>query len=167
MINKAVQEAMNDQINKEMFSAYVYLSMSAHFAAANLPGFAHWMRAQANEEVAHAMKLFDFVHDRGGRVMLKAIDGPPVEFKSALAIFESAYEHEQKVTAMINGLYEIALKEKDYPAQIMLQWFISEQVEEEKNAGDIVQQLKMVGEDGRALLILDRELGGRAAEGEE
>jgi ferritin len=167
MINKAVQDAMNDQINKEMFSAYVYLSMSAHFAAANLPGFAHWMRAQANEEVAHAMKLFDFVNERGGRVLLKAIDGPPVEFKSALAIFESAYEHEQKVTAMINGLYEVALKEKDYPAQIVLQWFISEQVEEEKNAGDIVQQLKMVGDDSRALLMLDRELGGRAAEGGE
>nr|MBC7245557.1 ferritin [Chloroflexota bacterium] len=164
MLNKKLQEAMNEQIKNELYSGYLYLSMSAYFEANNLPGFAHWMRLQAAEEQAHALKFFDFIVDRGGRVVLQTIDQPPVEFKSPLAVFENTLEHEQKVTALINKLYELAIAEKDYPAQVMLQWFINEQVEEEKNASQIVETLKMAGEKGQALLMLDHQLGERGKE---
>ena len=129
MIEKAMQEAMNEQINKELFSSYLYLSMAAYFEDKNLPGFAHWMRLQADEEREHAMKFYDFILERGGRVILKAIDAPKTEWSSSLEVAEEVAAHEAKVTASINALYELALKEKDYPAQVMLQWFISEQVE--------------------------------------
>jgi ferritin len=161
MLNKKVEEAINEQIKNELYSGYLYLSMSAYFEANNLPGFARWMRLQAEEEQEHALKFFDFVNDRGGRVVLKAIDQPPVEFESALAIFEQTLEHEQKVTSLIHQLYELALEENDYPSQVMLQWFIDEQVEEEKNATQIVDTLKMVGDKGQALIMLDRALGRR------
>jgi ferritin len=167
MISKEVQDAINEQINHEFFSSYVYLSMSAYFENANLPGLAAWMRAQAQEEVMHGMKLFDFINDRGGRVFLKPVDGPPTEFKGPLDVFEQALKHEQAVTGMINNLYECAHRANDFATQVALQWFITEQVEEEKSADLIVEQLKMIGNDRPALLILDRELGSRQPGQEE
>ncbi|MFN2160419.1 MAG: ferritin [Anaerolineales bacterium] len=164
MFNEKVMDAMNEQIKNELYSAYIYLSMAAHFEAVNLPGFAHWMRMQSNEEVEHAMKFFDFINERGGRVELKAIDQPPIEWGSPLEIFETALGHEQKVTGMINNIFETAVQEKDYPSQIMLQWFIDEQVEEEKSAGEIVETLKMFGEKDTVIMLLDRQLGERAEE---
>lgn len=161
MLSKAVEDAMNGQIKNELFSAYQYLSMAAYCETANLPGFARWMRAQAQEELQHAMKFYDFVLERNGRVALQAIDAPLGEFGSPLEVFEKALEHEQKVTAMINGLYGLAAGENDYASQTFLQWFVTEQVEEEKNAGDVVETLKMVGDSKEALFLLDRELGLR------
>ena len=162
MLNKKVQEAINEQIKNELFSAYIYLAMSAYFEDQNLTGMARWMRMQSNEEMEHAMKFFDFIYDRGGRVSLQAIDQPPFDWDSPQAAFEQAYAHEQKVTGMINNIYKIAEQENDYPTQVMLHWFIDEQVEEEKNASDIVEQLKMVGEHTGPLLMLDHQLGQRA-----
>ena len=161
MLSKALEGAISDQIRDELYSAYLYLSMSAYFEANNMPGSARWMRLQSDEEMSHAMKLFDYVFDRGSRVVLQAIDQPPAEFGSTLEIFEQALAHEQKVTGMINAIYELAVKENDYPTQIELQWFITEQVEEEKSAGDIVEQLKVVGDHGPSLILLDRALGAR------
>jgi ferritin len=158
-----MQDAINDQINKELYSSYLYLSMAAYFEDTNLPGFAHWMRIQEAEEREHAMKLYDFLLERGGRVFLKAIDAPKTEWKSALEVAEEVAAHEAKVTASIYALYETALKEKDYPAQVMLQWFITEQVEEEKNAAEIVANLKLIEARGTAILMLDHRLGKRGA----
>lgn len=164
MLGKAVQDAMNEQIKNELYSAYQYLSMAAYCESANLPGFAQWMRTQAREETEHAMKFYDFILDRNGRVELRAIEGPVVEFGSPLEVFERALEHEQKVTAMINDLYALAIEENDYASQTFLQWFVTEQIEEEKNAGDVVETLKMVGDRSEALFLLDRELGQRRTE---
>ena len=161
MLSKVMQDAINEQIKNELYSAYLYLSMAAYSEAANLPGFAHWMRMQSQEEVEHAMKFFDFVNECGGRVVLQAIDRPPVEFESPLDVFEKTLEHECKVTAMIHRLYELALEENDHPTQVLLQWFIEEQVEEEESAAQIVGTLKMIGDKPHALLMLDRELGRR------
>ena len=164
MINKTMQDAMNEQINKEMFSSYLYLSMAAYFEGRNLPGFANWMRLQAEEEREHAMKFYDFILERGGRVELKAIEAPKLEWGSNLEVAEEVAAHEALVTASINSLYELALKEKDYPAQVMLQWFITEQVEEESNAAQVVADLKLIEERGTAVLMLDKQLGKRQAE---
>jgi ferritin len=161
MIGKAVQDAMNEQINKELFSSYLYLSMAAYFAERNLTGFAHWMRIQADEERGHAMKFYDFIVDRGGRVLLKGIEAPKTEWSSSLEVAQEVAAHEAKVTASIYALYELAMQEKDYPAQTMLQWFINEQVEEEKNAAEIVANLKLIEERGTAVLMLDKQLGKR------
>ena len=161
MIGKPMQDAMNEQINKELFSSYLYLSMAAYFEDKNLPGFGHWMRKQADEEREHAMKFYDFILETGGKVQLKAIEAPKAEWKSALEVAEEVAAHEAKVTASIYALYELALKEKDYPAQMMLQWFISEQVEEEKNAAEIVANLKLIEERGTAILMLDHRLAKR------
>lgn len=162
MLSQAVEQALNDQIQKEFHSAYIYLSMSAYFEAANLLGAAKWMRQQAGEEQDHAMKIFDFVNDRGGKVVLEAIGQPPADFDSPLAVFQAAFAHEQKVTQSIHDLYALALRENDYPTQVMLQWFIDEQVEEEKNASAIAAQLQMVGDSPAGLLMIDRQLGSRA-----
>ena len=162
MLSKGVQDAINEQIKHEVESAYLYLSMSAYCESLQYSGIATWLRIQWQEELDHAMKLFKYVHERGGRVILQAIDRPPAEFKSLLDVFQQVLAHEQKVTSLINKLYELTLKEPDYASQIELQWFIKEQVEEEKNAGDIIQQLKTVGENGTALIMLDRQLGARA-----
>jgi ferritin len=159
-----MQDAMNDQINKELFSSYLYLSMAAYFEDRNLPGFAHWMRIQEAEEREHAMKLYDFLLERGGKVTLKAIDAPKTEWASTLEVAQEVAAHEAKVTASIHSLYETALKEKDYPAQVMLQWFITEQVEEEKNAAEIVANLKLIEERGTAVLMLDHRLSKRGGE---
>lgn len=166
MLSKKLQDALNEQLKHELYSAYLYLSMSAHFEAQNLRGFAHWMRVQSQEEVSHAMRIFDFINDRGGRVMLQAIDEPPTDFKSPFDIFQKALAHERKVTGMIHKLYELAVKENDYPAQVMLQWFIEEQVEEERSATEVVEQLKLIGDQGAGLFMLDRQLGERKAEEE-
>ncbi|MBW8056804.1 MAG: ferritin [candidate division NC10 bacterium] len=162
MLSKVLQDAINDQIKDEFYAAYLYLAMSAHFETVHLPGCARWMRGQSQEEASHAMKLFEFVHERGGRVVLHAIKQPPANFKSPLDAFQQALEHERGVTRMIHRLYELAAKENDYATQIMLQWFITEQVEEERSAGDIVEQLKMVGDQSVALFMLDKQLGARA-----
>ena len=164
MITKAMQDAMNDQINKELYSSYLYLSMAAYFEDKNLPGFAHWMRVQEAEEREHAMKIYDFLLERGGKVSLKAIDAPKTEWDSTLEVAKEVAAHEAKVTASIYSLYETALKEKDYPAQVMLQWFITEQVEEEKNAAEIVANLKLIEERGTAVLMLDHRLSKRSGE---
>jgi ferritin len=164
LLGKAVEEAMNEQVGNELFSAYQYLSMSAYCESENLPGFAQWMRTQSREEMEHAMKFYDFILERNGRVVLRGIDGPVVEFGSPLEVFEQALEHEQKVTVMINDLYALAVRENDYASQTFLQWFVTEQVEEEKNAGDVVETLKMVGDKREALFLLDRELGQRRTE---
>ena len=161
MLSKTMQDAINEQIRDELYSAYLYLSMAAYFETLSLPGFATWMRAQSQEEVAHAMKFFDFVNERGGRVELHAINQPPVEFESPLAVFEATYEHEQTVTGLIHNLYALALEEKDYAAQVMLHWFIEEQVEEEDSVSQILDTLERIGYKDQALVMLDRELGQR------
>lgn len=166
MIPQAMQDAINEQIKNELYSAYLYLSMAAHFESKTLAGFANWLRLQAKEELGHAMKFFDFILERGGEVNLKAIDQPPSSWNSNLEAFEQVLAHEQKVTKNIHDLYELALKEKDYPSQVMLQWFIEEQVEEEKNATEIIEKLKMIEAHGTAVLMLDHELGKREAEEE-
>ena len=167
MPTKAVQAAINDQIAMELESAYVYLSMAAYFDENNLPGFSHWMRMQHGEELAHAMKMFDFMLDNGGHVVLKALAKPPSQFKGALAVMKQSLKHERKVTGAITKLYELAVREKDYPAQILLQWFISEQTEEEKTVGDIIAQMEMVGDSGSGLLLIDQQLSGRTAAAQE
>ena len=164
MIGKPMQDALNEQINKELFSSYLYLSMAAYFEEKNLSGFGNWMRVQAEEEREHAMKFYDFILDTGGKVTLKAIDAPKTEWKSSLEVAEEVAAHEAKVTASIYSLYELAQKEKDYPAQMMLQWFITEQVEEEKNAAEIVANLKLIEERGTAVLMLDHRLAKRKDE---
>jgi ferritin len=164
MIPKTVQDALNEQINKELFSSYLYLSMAAWFEDQTLPGFANWMRVQADEEREHAMKIYDHILERGGKVTLKAIEAPKSDWTSPLEAAEEVAAHEAKVTASIHALYELALKEKDYPAQVMLQWFISEQVEEEKNAAEIVAQLKRIEAHESAVLMLDHRLSKRQGE---
>jgi ferritin len=165
-LNDRVAKAFNEQINEELYSSYIYLAMVAHFEELNFPGFANWMRQQAQEEVAHAMRLFTHLTRRGGRVVLKAIGEPPADFGSPLEAFQAALAHEQHITGTIHALYEVALAEKDYPAQLELQWFIDEQVEEEETAGGVVEALKMAGDNQGALLMLDRELAGRTGEEE-
>jgi ferritin len=166
-IGNAMQDAMNEQINKEFFSSYLYLSMAAYFEDKNLMGFAHWMRLQAEEEREHALKFYEFILDRGGRVQLKGIDAPATEWKSNLEVAEQVAEHEAKVTGSIHTLYELALQEKDYPTQAMLQWFITEQVEEEKNAAELVAKLRLIEERGTAVLMLDHRLSKRGDGGGE
>jgi ferritin len=161
MISDKMQEALNGQLNAELYSSYLYLSMAAYFLDLNLGGFANWMRVQAQEEDMHAMKFYNFINERGGRVLLKPIDGPPTEWNSPLAAFEAVLEHEQKVTGLINDLVELALAEHDHATNIFLQWFVTEQVEEEDSAHDVIQQIKMVGEAEGGLFMLDRELGQR------
>jgi len=163
-VDKKMLSALNKQINAELYSAYLYLSMSAYFEAANLAGCAHWMRAQAGEEQEHAMKFYKFICERRERVELTAIEAPKTTWTSALAVFEEAFAHEQKVTKMIHNLMNLALETKDYATQSMLKWFIDEQVEEEAHADGIVQKIKMIGDNTAVLLALDQELGKRGAD---
>jgi ferritin len=154
-------KAINDQIQAEFQSAYEYLAMSAWFSQNNLPGFAHWMRMQWQEETMHAMKLYQFLHDRGGDVALQAIAAPVGKYSNALQVFESVRKHEQSITDKINTLYDLAVKEKDLPLQIVLQWFINEQVEEESAVAEIIDQLKLIGGDGPSIYLLDRQMASR------
>ncbi|HOW27166.1 MAG TPA: ferritin [Elusimicrobiota bacterium] len=161
MLNKRIQDELNKQINEELASAYIYLSMAAYFESKNLKGMANWMRVQTKEERDHAMKFFEFIHERGGRVQLADISAPKTDWKSPLAAFEDAHKHEIHITGRINGLLELARKEKDSAAEIFLHWFVTEQVEEEANATEIVEKLKMIGDSSGGLLYLDKELGKR------
>lgn len=161
MLSKSVEEALNEQIRHEFASAYVYLSMCAYFERSSLSGFAHWARLQAQEELVHGMRLFDYLNDRGGKVVLRAVDQPPADFDSPLSVFEKALEQEREVTGLIHRLYEFAAEEKDYGTQVALEWFITEQVEEEKTGTEIVEQLRMVGDNRAGLLMLDREMAQR------
>lgn len=152
---------MNEQINKEIYSGYLYLAMAAHFETQNLGGFAKWMEMQAKEELEHGMKFYSFLNEMGEKVELKAIDQPQTSFGSTTEVFEQVLEHEKYVTSRIHMLYELALAEKDYATEVFLQWFVKEQVEEEKNATEILESLKMAGESGNFLFMLDRKLGER------
>jgi len=158
MISKEMQEALNNQISNEYFSSYTYLSMSAYCESINMQGFAAWLRRQSTEELEHALKIFDYVLDRSGKVTLKAIEQPASKFSSLLKMFQQVVEHEREVTGMINKLYELALNEGDHATAVEMQWFITEQVEEEKNALNLVEKLKLAGDNSSALLILDRQL---------
>jgi ferritin len=161
MLEKKMEEALNRQLNAELYSSYLYLSMAAYFLSRNLPGFANWMRVQAQEELVHGMKFYDYVAERGGRIALANIEGPPTEWESPEAVFGNVYEHEQKVTGLINELVNLAIQEKDHASNNFLQWFVSEQVEEEASACDVLEKVKLVGGSPNALLLLDRELGQR------
>lgn len=157
-----MEQSLNEQIAKEFYAFYLYLAMSAWFAERNFDGFARWMRLQADEERNHAMRIYDFVLDRGGKVVLGPVEEPSIKWKSPLEVFETAKKHEQLVSGSINQLYTQAMAERDYPSQVMLQWFISEQVEEEKTSTAIVERLRLVGDnDPSGLLILDGQLGQR------
>ena len=162
MLSPKMLDALNQQINREFASAYLYLAMAAQCESQSLPGMAHWMKRQASEEYAHGMRLFEHICDRGGRVSLAAIPQPPIDFGSARELFEQVLAHERKVTAYINAVYELALEDKDYATQVALHWFINEQVEEEKNASVIVDQLRTIPDTSSAILFLDRQLGKRS-----
>lgn len=161
MINEKIQAAINEQINKELYSSYLYMSMSAYFESINLIGFAKWMYVQVQEELTHAVKFYNYVNEKGGRVILQPIEGPPTEWESPLAAFENTYEHEQMVTGRINNLVDLAIAESDHATNIFLQWFVTEQVEEESSADQVIKQLKLAGDFPGALFMIDRELGQR------
>lgn len=161
MISKKMEQALNEQINAEFYSSYLYLSMAAWFESENFPGFAAWMRVQTREENGHAMKLFEFLNERRGRIVLKAIKEPAREWNSPLAAFEAAFEHEQYITGRINDLVNLAAAEKDHATAAFLQWFVNEQVEEESSVDSIVQKLKMAKDAPGALFMMDHILGER------
>ena len=161
MLSKKVQEALNAQINAEYYSSYLYLSMAAHCQAMNLEGFASWLRIQADEEMIHAMKIYDFVLERGDRVTLTAIEAPPSAWESPLAIFEATYSHEQYVTERINKLVDLAIADSDHATNAFLQWFVNEQVEEEASADAVLQKLKLMADAPGGLFMLDQEMGQR------
>lgn len=165
MISNKLEKAINDQINAEYHSSYLYLSMSAYFESINMRGFAGWMQVQAREEMMHMMKFYNYLIERGGRVTLKAIAAPEVEWKSILDAFQAAYAHEQYITGRINKLMTLAIQEKDFATQAMLQWFVTEQVEEEAAASEWVTKLEMVGESKPGLFMMDREAGARTFNG--
>lgn len=166
MLSERMQAELNDQLNVELYSAYTYLSMAAYFEEQNFPGFGKWLRLQAREELGHAMRCFDFIIDRGGHVALKALDQPPGGFASAADALRQALAHEQKVTALVNRRYTLAVEEQDYASQTFLHWFINEQVEEEKLVSQTLAMVERAGADPAALLILDRELANRPEESE-
>lgn len=163
MISQKIQKALNQQLNEEFYSSYFYLSMSAYFESKDLQGFAQWFRLQADEEYAHAMKIFDYVYQIGGEVKLMKIDGPKTNWKSFLEVFQDTFKHEQKVTKSINDLLELSYTEKDHATVNFLQWFVSEQVEEEATAQQNVKKMEMIGDDKAGLFMIDKELGGRVA----
>jgi ferritin len=163
MISQKIQEAINTQINREQYSAQLYVAMSAHCEAKSFRGFGHWLRVQAQEETLHAMKLVSFLLDRGGRLELKAIAAPPKEFGTITEVFGKILEHEREITGTINALFELSRAEKDYPSEITLQWYVTEQVEEEANVGQILDQLRAVGEQGGGIWYLDSKMGKRTA----
>ncbi len=161
MLKEVVEKALNKQLNEETYSAYLYWSMSAYFHSIALDGFANWMRIQALEEMTHAEKFFTYINDRGGRVELDKIEKPGLEWESPLAVFEAAFKHEQHISARIDDLVNLALDERDHSTNNFLQWFVAEQVEEEASADDIVQKLKLVGDNKGGLFMLDQEMAQR------
>jgi ferritin len=171
MISQKMQDAINAQINAELYSSYLYMSMAAYFETLNLSGMANWMTIQAQEEKFHADKFYHFLNERGGRVIFSAIDAPETEWDSPLAVFEATLAHEQKVTGLINDLMDLARSEKDHASEIFLQWYVSEQVEEESSADDIIAKMKLVKDHPQGLFMMDQQLSQRsftppAAEGE-
>lgn len=164
MFKKTIEKALNEHINAEIASAYLYLGMNAWFLSKNLSGMANWMQIQVEEELAHARKFYDFVLDRGGAIVLLDVAAPKMAWKTPLAVFEATYKHEQAVTRRIHNLVDLAKKEKDHATDTFLQWFVSEQVEEEANADDVVQRLKLAGTSGSAIFLIDQELSGRSSE---
>jgi ferritin len=161
MFSDKMSKAMADQVNAEFYSAYLYLSMNSYLESINLAGMANWMKMQTQEELYHGMKMYNFILERGGRIILDGITQPPAEWDSPLAVFENAYAHEQKVTGLINDLVNIAQDERDHATNIFLQWFITEQIEEEANASGIVHKLQLIGKDASGLFALDQDLGSR------
>lgn len=161
MLSKEIEAALNEQLNREMYSAYLYMSMSSYSASIGLKGFANWFMVQYHEEMLHAMKLYEFINLRGGRSTLKAIAQPPADFTSPLEMFQKTLEHEQYITKSINDRLELATAEKDHATQIFLQWYVTEQVEEENNDNEIILQLKIIKDDPQGLILLDRELAAR------
>lgn len=161
MISKKLEEAINEQINKELYSEYLYLAMAAYFDAVDLPGFANFFKVQVQEERFHAMKFYDFLNERGGKVVLKKIDKPQTEFESPLDIMEISYKHEQYVSDLINKLMDLAISENDHAVKSFLNWYVDEQVEEEDSMNKILNQLKWIDGKGNGLLMLDKELAGR------
>ena len=164
MISNTIQNALNGQLNAELYAAYHYLAMSAYFQSTNMDGFATWMRTQAQEELMHAMKIYDFVNEREGEVELQEVKAPPMKWGGPLAVFQNAYEHEKGVTGQIHALVDLSLEERDHATNTFLQWFVTEQVEEEVTASDIVHKLRLVGNDGNGLFLLDRDMGQRSPE---
>lgn len=160
-LSKKMQDALNEQIKEELASSYIYLSMAAYCESIDLPGFAKWMEAQSQEELEHALKFYGYIHNRGGRVVLQALEQPDTEFAGPTDVFEKTLAHEQYITGRIHKLYGMAVEESDYASLGILQWFVNEQVEEEKTAGEILSLLKMVGDKGQGLIMLDRQLGQR------
>lgn len=161
MLSKKIEKAFNEQLNAELASGYVYLSLAAYFESRNLEGFAGWMKAQAQEEVGHAMKFYEYINSRGGRVLLTRIDGPETDWKSPLDGFTAAFEHEKMITGRIDDLVDLANKESDHASHQFLMWFVAEQVEEEDSVGRVVEKLRLVGDSPSGLYIMDRELGAR------
>jgi ferritin len=161
LLSEKLHAALNEQIKDELYAAYLYLAMTGYFKDMNLDGFAHYYDLQRQEEIEHGLRIFGYVYDRDAKVELKPLDAPPMNFKSPLDVAQQAFDHERAVTEKINDLYELATNEKDYQTQSLLQWFLSEQVEEEKNALAVVERLKMAASDSAALFILDREMGAR------
>ena len=161
MLSERMTEALNKQINNEIYSAYLYLSMSAHSTFVGLKGFANWFMVQYQEEMVHAMKIYDYINAQGGQVKLMAVAQPPTEFGSPLEMFEKTLEHEKFVTKCINDLVDLAIKEKDHASNIFLQWFVTEQIEEEANDNEIISKLKLVGKEGNGLFMIDKELTAR------
>ena len=164
MLSEKLEKKFNEQINAEVFSAYLYQSMASYFEAISLEGFANWMDVQAQEELTHARKFYDFINERGGRVVLASIEAPKIDWDSPLNAFEDAYKHEQKITGMINDLVDMAGEEKDHASSSFLQWFVDEQVEEESSVDEIVQKLKIVGDSGNGLFMINNALGQRILE---
>ena len=161
MIGKKMEKALNGQLNAEFYSAYLYLSMAGYFESVDLAGFANWMRVQTQEEQFHAMKFYDYIIERGGRVILKQIEAPPNNWDSPLAVLEATLKHEQKVTGLINDLVYLAREQKDNASEIFLQWFVNEQVEEENNVNTVLGQLKLTKNAPQALFIMDKEMAQR------
>ncbi|MHC4174327.1 MAG: ferritin [Planctomycetota bacterium] len=161
MIGKKMEKALNGQLNAEFYSAYLYLSMAGYFESIDLKGFANWMRVQVQEEQFHTMKLYDYIFERGSKISLRPVDAPPSDWDCPLAVFEATLEHEQKVTGLINDLVYLARTEKDYAAEIYLQWFVNEQVEEEDNVNKVLGQLKLVKDSPQAMFIMDKDMAQR------
>ena len=161
MLTVKIEEEFNNQINNELYSSYLYLSMAAYFESTNLQGFAHWMKLQAKEEAMHAMKFFSYTIERNAKVTLKEVKAPKSSWTSPLEVFQDSYDHEAKITKLINNLVQIAQEEKDNASLVFLNWFLQEQVQEESDALKILEQLKMIKDNGGALFVLDKELAQR------
>ena len=166
MLSKKMEKALNEQINKEMYSAYLYMAMSADTTHKGLAGFANWFMVQYQEEMEHAMRIYNYINEQGGKVKLEAIEKPPSSFNDPLDMFKKTLEHEQFITKSIHELVSLARKENDYATEIFLQWFVTEQIEEEANDNEIIDKLEMIGNKGNGIYLIDRELAQRTFQSE-